>query len=127
MSDVNKLWSDRKRPFLGLPLSFTKYTLTEERLLVNTGFFNLKEDECRLYRILDIELNRTLFQRMFNVGTIKISSSDKSLGDFEIKSVKNPREIKELLSEQVEKMRDKKRVVSREYMTDDDDDEVDND
>ena len=122
MADNNILWSDRKRPIFGLPLSFTKYTLTEERLIINTGFLNLKEDECRLYRVLDIVLNRSLFQRMFGVGTISVQSSDKSLKNFEIKNVKKPKEFKELFSEQVEAVREKKRVVSREFMSDSDDD-----
>ena len=67
---------------------------------------------------MDLQLTRTLGQRIFNLGTITICSSDKSLGDFELKNIKNPKEVKELLAEQVEVQRDKKRVVSREIMDD---------
>ena len=35
---VEIIWKDRKRPFMGLPLSFTRYELTEQKLLINTGF-----------------------------------------------------------------------------------------
>lgn len=121
------LWEDRKRPFLGLPISFTKYRLSEDRLFINTGFFTLKEDEIRLYRILDIEFTATLYQRIFGIGTLKVKSSDKSAGNFEIKHIKKPRDVKELLSERVEDERDKKRVVNREMMgidTDFDNDEA---
>ena len=110
------LWEDRKRPFLGLPISFTKYRLSEDRLFINTGFFTLKEDEIRLYRILDIEFTATLYQRIFGIGTLRIKSSDKSAGNFEIKHIKKPRDIKELLSKRVESERDKKRVINREMM-----------
>lgn len=110
------LWEDRKRPFLGLPISFTKYRLSEDRLFINTGFFTLKEDEIRLYRILDIEFTATLYQRIFGIGTLKVKSSDKSAGNFEIKHIKKPRDVKELLSGRVESERDKKRVVNREMM-----------
>ena len=96
------IWKDRKRTLFGLPLSFTKYYLTEERLFVETGFFTTVEDEVRLYRIMDVKLTRTLGQKMFGVGTIQISSADKSMQDFEIKSVKKPKEVKETLSELVE-------------------------
>ena len=110
------LWEDRKRPFLGLPISFTKYRLSEDRLFINTGFFTLKEDEIRLYRILDIEFTATLYQRIFGIGTLHIKSSDKSAGNFEIKHIKKPRDVKELLSKRVESERDKKRVINREMM-----------
>lgn len=119
------VWKDRKRTLFGLPLSFTKYELDEERLFVKTGFLTQKEDEVRLYRIMDIGLTRTLGQRIFGVGTIHCSSADKTLGDFDIVSVKNPGEVKETLSKLIEEQRDKKRVTNREYMTDSNEDDMD--
>ncbi|MCR5691401.1 MAG: PH domain-containing protein [Eubacterium sp.] len=120
------IWRDRKRTFLGLPWSFTVYELDEERLYIKTGFLNQKEDEVRLYRIMDVSLSRSLGQRIVGVGTIHCASADKTLGDFDIKSIKKPKEIKEKLSELVEAQRDKKRVTNREYMVDHDDDMDDN-
>ena len=35
--DTDILWSDRKRGLFGLPWSFTKYVLTEEKLLITRG------------------------------------------------------------------------------------------
>lgn len=118
---MNYVWTDKKRTLFGLPLSFTRYSLTEERFFVETGFLNKKEDEVRLYRIMDVSLTRSLGQRMFGVGTIHCCSADKSMGDFDILSVKNPRDVKEMLSEMVEKERVAKRVSNREYMMHDDD------
>ncbi|MGN0317486.1 MAG: PH domain-containing protein [Lachnospira sp.] len=113
------LWKDRKRLlFFGLPWTFTRYSVSEERFFVSKGLFSIKDDEVRLYRIMDISLSRSLFQRMFNLGTIRICSGDKTLGDFEIKNIKNPMQTKELISDLVEKQRDKKRVVNRENMVD---------
>lgn len=116
------LWKDRKRTFLGLPWSFTKYELDEERLFIKKGFFTQQEDEVRLYRIMDISLTRTLGQRIVGVGTIHCSSADKTLGDFDILSVKKPKDVKEQLSQLVEAQRDKKRVTNREHMVDHDHD-----
>lgn len=115
------LWSDRKRTLFGLPLSFTKYSLDEERLYIETGFLSTTSDEVRLYRIMDLSLKKSLGQRIFGVGDIEVHSSDKTLKDFVIKSVKEPGRVKELLSEHVEIQRDKKRVYGREMMTDQDD------
>ena len=121
------IWKDRKRTIFGLPLSFTKYRLTEERLFIEKGVLSKQEDEVRLYRIMDLSLKRTLGQRIFGVGTIFCCSADKTLGDFEIKNIKRPHEVKEILSEHIEKQRDAKRVVNREYMSHDDHDEFDMD
>ena len=123
----NILWKDRKRTFLGLPWSFTVYELDEERFMIKTGFFTKKEDEVRLYRIMDVSLKRTLGQRIFGLGTITCVSADRSLGNFEIKNIKNSRDVKEMLSDNVEIQRDKKRVTNREFMSGHDHDFDDHD
>ena len=112
----NIVWKDRKRTLFGLPWSFTKYSLSDDRLFISTGFLSTKEDEVRLYRIMDISLKRTLGQRIFGLGTIKCCSADKTLGDFEIKNIKKSKDVKELLSEMVENERNRKKVTSREFI-----------
>lgn len=121
--NVNKfIWEDRKRPIFGLPLSFTKYKLTEEKLLIETGFLTINQEEIRLYRIMDISLKRRLIQRIFGVGTIHCCSADKTAPEFEIKDVKNAEDVKELLSKKVEEERERKRISGREYMMTEEDD-----
>ena len=115
------IWKDRKRPFLGLPWSFTKYELTEQKLLINKGFLNVSEEEVRLYRFVDVTMTQTLFQRIFGVGNLHCETNDRSSGNFVIELIKNPREVKELLSDTVEAERERKRVSVREFMTDMDD------
>ena len=110
------IWKDRKRIFFGLPWTFTKYSISEDRLFISTGFFSVKEDEVRLYRIMDVSLELKLWQRMCGLGTIKCCSADKTMGDFEIKNIKKSREVKEMLSNMVEDERTKKKVSSREFM-----------
>ena len=114
--ELDYVWKDRKRTLFGLPLSFTVYRLTEDRLLVQSGILNLNEEEIRLYRIMDITLKRSLGQRIFNLGTIHCCSSDKTSPEFDIKSIKNPIEVKEMLSRMIEEERDKKKISGREYM-----------
>lgn len=117
------LWNDRKRTLFGLPLSFTKYMMTEDRLFIEQGFLSKKEDEVRLYRIMDVSLTRSFLQRIFGVGTIHCCSADKTMKDFDIISVKKPKDVKEQLSQLIEAQRDAKRVTNREYMQDDHDDD----
>lgn len=112
------MFKERRRPFLGLPLSFTTYELSSDRLFVRRGIFVRSEDEVRLYRITDVSLKVNLIQRLFGVGDIYVSSADSSLGNFVIKDIKNPTKCKEDLSQVVEKARISNRVVAREYMSD---------
>lgn len=114
------LWQDRKRTFLGLPLSFTKYMLSEKNLIIRTGFLTTNEDEVRLYRIIDITLRRTLGQRILGIGSIICHSSDETMKKFEIKNIKRSRETKELLSELIEQQRHANRVFNRENIAVDD-------
>ena len=119
------LWKDRKRPFLGLPWSFTVYTLDEEKLLVKTGVLNLTEDEIRLYRIKDITLKQSFGQRILGIGTLHCCSSDATMTEFDIKHIKKPRETRDLLSRLIEEERLRKRVRNLEQLDGEDEAEDD--
>lgn len=128
------VWTDKKRTFLGLPWSFTRYTLTEDKLLVTTGFFRRNEEEVRLYRILDVTLRRSLWQRILGLGTVHCCSADHSTPEFDIENVKKSHDFKELFSDTIEACRLKSRVGGREVLAggghevdDEPDDEPDDD
>lgn len=115
------IWKQQKRiTFFALPFTFTKYTLTNDRFIIKSGVLNIKEDEVRLYRIMDISLKRSFVQRIFGLGTIHVCSADKTMGDFDIVNVKHPSDFREILSGAVEKERIEKRVSNREFLTHDD-------
>ncbi|MBR1744124.1 MAG: PH domain-containing protein [Lachnospiraceae bacterium] len=121
--ETNYVWKDRKRIWCGLPWTFTKYALSEDRLFITSGFFKTVSDEVRLYRILDLSLTRGFLQKIFGLGSIEVTSADKSMGNFVIKNIKKSGDVKEMLSELVEKNRESKRVSNREFMGDDMDDD----
>ena len=112
----NTVWSDRKHTLFGLPWSFTKYILTDEKLLIVKGFWKQNEEEIRLYRIFDMTLSRTVRDRMDRVGTIHCCSGDKSAPEFDIKRIRNARQVKEMLSNLVEKQKIARGVSVREEM-----------
>jgi len=120
------LWKDRKRYF-GLPLSFTRYSLSEDRLFISEGFLSIKDDEILLYRVRDIDTRRSLWQRMFGVGTVIVVSSDKTMPNLVLKNIKDPVFVKELIHKQVEETKIKRRVRFGEIMTDADGDGIDDD
>ena len=124
--NIEYLWKDRKRYF-GMPLSFTRYSMSEDRLFTSVGFLNIKDDEVLLYRVRDIDTSRSLWQRIFGVGTVTVVSSDKTMPNLVLKNVKDPLFVKELIHKQVEEMKLRRRVRIGEIMADnmDDDDGLD--
>ncbi|MEG0073222.1 MAG: PH domain-containing protein [Clostridia bacterium] len=116
MEELDYIWKDKKRPFFGLPLSFTTYIITSEKLLIRSGIFNTQEEDIRLYRIMDITLKRSIFERIFNLGTIHCCSADRSTPEFEIKNIRDAFKVKELLSDLIEKVREEKNISSKEFM-----------
>ena len=112
---ITYLWKDRRRR-MGMPLSFTRYRLSEDRIFCETGFFNLKEEELLLYRVRDLELRRNLWQRIFNMGTICVHSSDKTNAHLDLKNVRDPKAVKELIYRTVEAAKDARRLRSMEVM-----------
>ena len=115
MEPINYLWKDRKR-VLGMPLSFTRYRLSEDRLFCETGFLNVKSDEVLLYRVRDLRLTMSLGQRIFGVGTVCVVSSDKSIPHLDLKNVKDPRAVKELIHQNVEAAKDRRRMRATELL-----------
>ena len=118
---IEYLWKDRKRYF-GLPISFTRYSLSEDRLFTSVGFLNIKDDEILLYRVRDIDTSRSIWQRIFGVGTVSVMSSDKTMPTLVLKNIKDPIFVKELIHKQVEETKIKRRVRFGEIMTDSDGD-----
>ena len=122
MEKIQYLWKDRKRYF-GLPLSFTRYRLSEDRIFVEKGFLNIQSEEVLLYRVRDLELRMSLGQRIFGVGTVCVHSSDKTAPDLNLLNVKRPRQVKELIFRQVEQEKDQRRMRTMEMVGAQDDEE----
>ena len=125
---MDYIWKDRKR-YMGMPISFTRYAMSEDRLFLSVGFFSIKDEEVLLYRVRDINTSRTLWQRLFGVGTVSVVSADKTMPTLTLKNIKRPLEIKELLHRQVEENKIRRRVRLGEIMSDnfDADDDLDDD
>lgn len=107
---------ERKRwLFFALPFSFTVYYLTNKKLTVRTGLFTTLEDDILLYRIMDTSYRRTIWQKIFGLGSIRIASSDHSMPELVIQNIRNAREFKDLLDSQIEKERLRLRFRAGEY------------
>lgn len=106
-------FKERKRwVFLGLPFTFTVYTIKEEVITVNTGFLNREENDCYMYKVQDVTLKTSLWERIFGLGTIVCHTGDVTTPLLTIQHVKNSREIKQFILEKSEEDRRKRRTLN---------------
>ena len=112
----NQLWTGKPCNFFGLPLNFTRFFITKDKFITRKGFFTIQEDEILLYRVTDKKLSLPLTQRMFGCGTITIHAKDSDTPSKEIKSIKDPRSVMELLDEVVENARRENLVYGRDMI-----------
>lgn len=104
---------ERKRwAFLGLPFTFTVYTIREDLITVQEGFFNRKENDCYMYKVQDVELVRSLGERIFGLGTVKCYTGDTTDKELVISHVKNAKAIKDFILEVSEEARMKRRTMN---------------
>ena len=115
-ADFDYIWTDKKRTLFGLPISFTRYFLTEKKLITRTGFLNITEDEFDLYRVIDKKLLLPLGQRMFGCGTIVINVKDVDTPVKEVKSIKAPRSVMNKMDELIEAQRDAYQIRGRDML-----------
>ena len=113
--NIEYIWQDRKRYF-GLPLSFTRYRISEDRLFIETGVIRFQEEEIMLYRVQDLHLSITLGQRFFGVGTVSVLSGDKTAPRVDLINIARPKRVKELLHQLVENSKQQRRVSVLESM-----------
>ncbi|MBR3934982.1 MAG: PH domain-containing protein [Oscillospiraceae bacterium] len=104
---------EKKRwTFLGLPLTFTKYTITEEQITINSGLFTRIENDCYMYKIQDTVLSVSLIQRIFGIATVICKTSDVTHGQLVLKNIKNAKAIKDFIVECSEEQRMKRRTIN---------------
>lgn len=114
--DFEYVWTDKKRTIFGLPLSFTRYFLTETKFITRVGLLNLVEDELDLYTVKDKKLVLSFGNRIFKCGTIIMYVVDTDTPVKEIKSIKAPRKVLELLDKHINIQRDRYRTRGRDLI-----------
>lgn len=111
------IYQEKKRTaFLGLPWTFTAYTVTDEIITVNSGFLNKTENDCYLYKVIDVRLETSLMERIFGLGTIHCFSSDVTHPDLRLQHIRRAKEIKDYILHQSEEARLKRKTLNTQSL-----------
>ena len=91
-------YKEKKRSlFFGLPWTFTSYTITEEMITINSGFLRKTENDCYMYKVVDVRLETSFMERLLGLGTVHCFGGDVTHPDLIISHVKNAKEIKDFI------------------------------
>ena len=111
--DTTPVFTERKRLlFFGLPWTFTKYTLSASLLTIDRGFLNTVQDDCYMYKIQDVKLNKSLLERLFKLATIICYTGDVTHPEIRLEHIKNADTIKAYLLKTSEEARIKRRTLN---------------
>ena len=111
--DTTPVYQERKRLlFFGLPWTFTKYTVTPSLLTIDRGFLNTVQDDCYMYKIQDVKLNKSLWERLFKLATIICYTGDVTHPEIRLEHIKNADAIKAYILKTSEEARIKRRTLN---------------
>lgn len=113
-------YKERKRwLFFGLPFTFTTYTITEEMITIDSGLLRKVENDCYMYKIVDVRLEISLLERIFGLGTVHCFSGDVTDPDLKLLHIRNAKEIKNFILKESEEERMRRRTLNTQNLNSD--------
>ena len=114
LTDQGKLvYREKKRwGFLGLPFTFTTYLIYENDIQIKTGFLSVIENDCYMYRVIDVHPRVGFWQRLFGLGTVHCVTSDATNKTITLKNIRHAKDIKDFIYRASEDAKLRRRTVN---------------
>ena len=110
-------YQERKRLlFFGLPWTFTKYTISQDMITVDEGLIKVEENDCYMYKVIDVRLESSLLERIFGLGTIHCFTGDVTDSDLKLLHIRHAKEIKDFILKQSEQERMKRKTLNMQHL-----------
>jgi len=78
-------------------LRSTIYTVTNQRVMIETGMLSKNLSEIDLRTIDDTQFHQVVSDRMLGIGNVTIISSDKSIPSYVLRGLRDPRALREMI------------------------------
>lgn len=101
----------RRTKFLALPLTFTTYMITDEKITITSGFLDITIDDAYMYKVQDVKLTMTFFERIFKLGTVTCYTGDTTHPELRLLHIRKAHEIKDFIMSASEEARRKRRTL----------------
>lgn len=110
-------YKEKKRSmFFGLPWTFTSYTITDEIITVDAGLLNKQENDCYMYKVIDVRLESSLLERIFGLGTVHCFTGDVTDQELKLLHIRHAKEIKDFILKQSEQERMKRKTLNMQHL-----------
>jgi membrane protein YdbS with pleckstrin-like domain len=83
--------------YKALKLRMTHYMVSPDRIEYGEGIFDRKVDNLDMFRVVDIKLRRNFLDCIVGVGTVFLTTTDKSHPEFVFEKVRNSRELYDVI------------------------------
>ena len=106
-------YKERKRIlFLGLPWTFTVYTVSEDMINMKRGLLRTLEDDCYMYKVTDVQMETSFMERLCGVATVICYTGDNTSPTLKLIHVRHAHDIKEYILKTSEEARMKRRTLN---------------
>jgi len=89
----------------------TRYRLTSQRLFIEKGILSRTMDQTELIRVDDVRMQQSFVNRIFNIGTVLLMTTDVTDRSVDIIGIKDPIRVSELIRQQMRTLRGKSLFV----------------
>jgi uncharacterized membrane protein YdbT with pleckstrin-like domain len=89
----------------------TEYRLYDPFLEVESGILSRRVDQIQLFRVRDLAFHQSILNRLMDVGTVSLSSTDESLPHLEMRGISGPRAVYRQLQDAVSRSRATQRTM----------------